>query len=79
MTRLSNGVCIIPRPALQYYCGTDMTIRSFYPTFPWELCMIFKKNAYISRAVQTLISFIQNEFAQMDVPYGLKKDHTARK
>ncbi|HPE16211.1 MAG TPA: LysR substrate-binding domain-containing protein [Oscillospiraceae bacterium] len=71
MARLSNTVCILPKPILEYYGHPDMKIATFEPEFTWELCMIFRKNGYLSRATKTLIAFIQNQFSNIqNGPYG---------
>ncbi len=63
-TRLSNGVCVLPRPALEYYLKPEMITMSFEPKFYWEMSLVFKKNAYVSHATQALISYFQSYFSK---------------
>jgi len=62
LTVWGNGVCVLPRPALQYYHYPDLAIRSFSPILPWELCLLYRKNSYISDAARCLQIYIQNSF-----------------
>jgi len=64
--RLSGGVCILPRPALEYYINEEMTTVSFEPRFNWELSLVFKKNAYMSHATKALISCCQSYFSEFN-------------
>lgn len=51
---------IMPKPMIELYCNNDdIKILPFYPTFPWELCLIFPKNSFLSSASKAFITFIQ--------------------
>ena len=56
----SKNIAIMPRPMIELYCGNDpIKIIPFSPSFPWELCLIFPKNTFLSSASKALITFIQ--------------------
>ncbi len=65
-TRISNLVCIFPKPVLEYYAWPTMVYRSFIPKFTWELCIIYRKNVYISNAIKALMRYIQAHFLKID-------------
>lgn len=64
LTIWGNGVCALPRPALQYYHYPNLAIRSFYPVLPWELCLLYRKNTYVTDAARCLQATIQSHFAR---------------
>lgn len=52
---------IMPKPMIELYCNNDaINILPFYPAFPWELCLIFPKNSFLSSASKAFITFIQD-------------------
>lgn len=56
----SKMVSIMPKPMIEMYCNNDpIRIIPFSPFFPWELCLIFPKNTFLSSASKALITFIQ--------------------
>lgn len=56
----SKKVAILPKPMIELYCNNDdIKIIPFSPTFPWELCLIFPKNSFLSSASKAFITFIQ--------------------
>ncbi len=58
-SHLSNEICVLPAPCVKYYDRNDLVIRPFDPVFPWELCIVYKKNMFMSEKVRALISCIQ--------------------
>lgn len=61
----SNNILILPIPMIELYCNDDpIKMIPFSPTFPWELCLIFRKNAFLSTASKALINFIQEYIFQ---------------
>lgn len=56
----SRHIAIMPKPMIELYCNNDpIRIIPFSPSFPWELCLIFPKNTFLSSASKALITFIQ--------------------
>ena len=56
----SKHVAIMPKPMIELYNNNDsIKIIPFRPTFPWELCLIFPKNTFLSSASKAMITFIQ--------------------
>lgn len=56
----SETIAIMPKPMIELYCKDDpVKVIPFSPSFPWELCLIFPKNAFLSSASKALITFIQ--------------------
>lgn len=56
----SNNILVLPVPMIELYCKDDpVKIIPFSPVFPWELCLIFCKNTFLSTASKALINFIQ--------------------
>jgi len=62
ITSLSNGILVLPKPIIESLCGGQMKMVPFKPVFSWELCLVFRKNAYLSMAAKTLIEYIQKHF-----------------
>lgn len=58
-SHLSNEICVLPAPCVKYYDRNDLVIRPFDPVFPWELCIVYKKNMFMSKKVRALIACIQ--------------------
>lgn len=59
----TNSVLILPEPIVQKYSQNDnVKLIPFMPKFPWELSLIFPKNAYLSLATQTLITHMYTLF-----------------
>ena len=50
---------ILPGPIIDYFAEGSLTLIPFHPSFPWELRLIFRKNAYMSVAGKALIGHIQ--------------------
>ena len=61
-SKATNCLCIAPNPILNFYEWPDMVIKPFSPTFPWELSVIYRKNTYLSPAVQAFIQTITDHF-----------------
>ena len=61
--QLTNRLCILPEPILQYYAFPNRVIRTFLPRFPWEASIIYRKNAYMSEATSLCIRHFFNFFA----------------
>ena len=58
-SHLSNEICVLPAPCVKYYDRNDLVIRPFDPVFPWGLCIVYKKNMFMSEKVRALIACIQ--------------------
>ena len=59
----SGNILVLPRPMIEMYCrNDDIRMIPFKPSFSWELCLIFRKNIFLSTASKALISFIQEYF-----------------
>ena len=57
----SKMAAIMPKPMIELYCNNDpIKIIPFTPSFPWELCLIFPKNTFLSSASKAMITFIQD-------------------
>lgn len=60
-----GGILVLPKPMIEMYCcSDDVRMIPFSPSFPWELCLIFRKNIFMSMASKALINFIQEYFLQ---------------
>lgn len=59
MSHLSNEVCVLPAPCVRYYDKNELVIRPFDPVFQWGLCVVYRKNMYMSEKVRALIACIQ--------------------
>ena len=56
----SGHVAIMPKSMIELYCNNDpIKIATFSPSFPWELCLIFPKNIFLSSASKAMITFMQ--------------------
>lgn len=56
----SKHVAIMPKSMIELYSNNDdIKIATFTPFFPWELCMIFPKNIFLSSACKAMITFMQ--------------------
>ena len=56
----SGHVAIMPKSMIELYCYNDpIKIATFSPSFPWELCLIFPKNIFLSSASKAMITFMQ--------------------
>ena len=59
-TLASGHVAIMPKSMIELYCNNDpINIATFSPSFPWELCLIFPKNIFLSSASKAMITFMQ--------------------
>jgi DNA-binding transcriptional LysR family regulator len=65
ISTLSNQVLILPKPIVEFYTTGNVTTIPFNPTFPWELCLIFQKNSFLSNASKALIGHIQQYFLEI--------------
>lgn len=63
MTKRNGEVCVLPGPTIRYFNHEGLVLIPFEPNFPWELCIVFRKNAYMSGATKLLISHIQGAFS----------------
>ena len=56
----SKVPAIMPKPMIELYSKHDpIKIIPFRPSFPWELCLIFPKNTFLSAASKAMITFMQ--------------------
>lgn len=59
ISHLSNEVCVLPAPCVRHYDRDNMDVRPFEPNYNWSLCIVYRKNSYMSDRVRTLISCIE--------------------
>lgn len=59
ISHLSNEVCVLPAPCVRHYGRDNMDVRPFEPNYNWSLCIVYRKNSYMSDRVRTLISCIE--------------------
>lgn len=62
ISMLSNCVLVLPRPIIESICKDQMALIPFAPTFPWELSLAFRKDAYLSTVAEALIRHLQEHF-----------------
>ena len=55
---LNDNPLVLPKPVIEHY-SKDYKLIPISPVFPWELCLIFRKNTYLSTAARALIEYIQ--------------------
>lgn len=53
---------VLPMPILEFYNQGTFEIIPFDPIFPWDLCLVFRKNTYLSTATKALLNHIQAYF-----------------
>ncbi|MDO4556267.1 MAG: LysR family transcriptional regulator substrate-binding protein [Lachnospiraceae bacterium] len=61
LSRISQDVCVLPRPVIKRHEHTGLNIIPFKPGLPWELCIVFKKNAPMLEKMRALILCMQSE------------------
>lgn len=66
ISMLSGDVLVLPRPIIKAICGDRMATIPFRPSFPWELSLAFRKNAYLSTSAKALIEHLQAHFLSQD-------------
>ncbi len=59
LSHLSNEVCVLPSPCVRYYDKDNLVLRPFDPSFHWGLCIVYRKNSFMSEKVRALISSIE--------------------
>ena len=62
ISMLSNGILVLPGPIIEAICKDQMGLIPFAPAFPWELCLAFRKNSYLSTSAEALIRHLQAHF-----------------
>lgn len=60
LSALDGTPLVLPKPVIDYYSQGRMKLIPFRPEFPWELCIIFPRNAFITNACKAMISHIQH-------------------
>ena len=60
LSQMMETICIMPAPIVNHYDCSNITMIPFEPQLPWELCMVFRKNAFISDPVKALIAHVQS-------------------
>ena len=60
LSRLSGDALILPDSIVRSFAGDSMKRIPFEPVYPWEICLIFRKHAFISQAAQALICYMQD-------------------
>lgn len=58
--RLYRIGAVLPRPIMERYYKGELKMIPFKPVMPWDLCLIFPRNTYMSNACKALISHIQD-------------------
>ena len=66
MARASSYPLILPRPMIRNYDDGSYVDIPFSPTIPWGLCLIYRKDEYLSIAAQTLMLFLQAYFLNIE-------------
>lgn len=59
MTRLCGEICVLPAPCISCHDHAGLTLIPFDPMLPWELCIVYKRNAHMADATKALITGIQ--------------------
>jgi len=60
--RAGNGITILPLPVLQQL-PQDMCWRSFYPKYPWDIVLVWKKDRSLSHAARAFLERAEYHFA----------------
>ena len=60
LSQMTETICVIPAPIANHYDCDGMTMIPFEPRLPWELCIVFRKNAPMSDPIKALISHVQS-------------------
>ena len=61
VSQMMGQICVMPAPIANHYDCPKMRVLPFEPKLPWELCIVYKKNAFISKAAHAFISHIQSQ------------------
>lgn len=62
MAKASSYPLILPRPMIRNYDDGSYVDIPLSPILPWGLCLIYRKNEYLSVAAKTLMLFLQTYF-----------------
>ena len=65
MAQSTNGIALMPRPIVAKLTYPAMCIRPFAPQFPWTISIILKKHKYITKAMQALLTHIEDFFEDL--------------
>lgn len=59
----SGNILILPAPMINLNRNSDdIRLIPFRPRAPWDLCLIYRKNTYLSAAAKAFINHIQTHF-----------------
>jgi len=58
----SGRPLVLPKPIIEFYGQDALEIIPFDPVFPWDLCLVFRKNTYLTTATKALLNHIQAYF-----------------
>jgi len=59
MSRLCGIPSILPAPCVSYFNNRGLVMIPFDPPLSWELCIVYKRNVYMSDSIKALIASIQ--------------------
>ncbi len=62
MTSCGNGICLLPKPYAEQLRFEDIYLIPFEPVFPWEICVVMKRNRYKSYATKAFFQHLMSEF-----------------
>ena len=65
LSETGNGITILPRPFLTLHDCRNLRAVPFEPAFPWECCLITRRDRYQPFVVKRFMEHIIQEFAQL--------------
>ncbi len=62
------GSCplLLPRPMIRKYDDGSYVDLPFSPALPWGLCLVYRKNEYLSLAAKSMLLFLETYFLHID-------------